>query len=233
MTLDSYSEYANAALENYEKRDAASRFILFDAVKHLNIERVLDVGCGAGQELFPFLEKTNAFCVGIDIADELGKITNEIFNPKAFSDRANFARSKGESLPFANESFDVVLCRVALPYMNNRLTIAEVARILKPNGVFLLKTHAPPFYSAMLKERIKTLNPKQIAYPLICVAGSIFHLVSGKQLEKGFWQGKEIFQTRGFLEKEFEKNGLEIKDELSDSNPLSPSFLIVKNVSQG
>jgi ubiquinone/menaquinone biosynthesis C-methylase UbiE len=227
-TLDSYSEYAQAALANYEKRDAASRFLLYEAVKGLKIERVLDVGCGAGQELFPFLKKTNAFCVGIDIAPELGKITNGIFSKKEFSDRAKFARSKGESLPFSDESFDVVLCRVALPYMNNRQTIAEVARILKPNGVFLLKTHAPPFYSAMLKERIKTLKPKQIAYPLICVVGSVFHILSGKQLQNGFWKGKEIFQTRGFLEKEFAKNGLEIKGELADTNPLSPSFVVVK-----
>ncbi len=227
-TLDSYSEYANAALANYEKRDAVSRFLLYEAVKDLHIERVLDVGCGAGQELFPFLEKTNALCIGIDIAEELGKITNAIFKQKEFSDRAKFARSKGESLPFANESFDVVLCRVALPYMNNRETIAEVARILKPKGVFLLKTHAPPFYSAMLKDRIKTLKPKQIAYPLICLTASFYHLLSGKQLENGFWHGKEIFQTRRFLEKEFAKNGMEIKSELSDTNPLSPSFIVVK-----
>ncbi len=227
-TLDSYSEYANAALANYQKRDAARRNLLYDAVKDLKIEKVLDVGCGAGQELFPFLKKSNAFCVGIDIAPELGKITNGIFSKKEFSDRANFARSKGEFLPFADESFDVVLCRVALPYMNNRETIAEVARILKPNGVFLLKTHAPPFYSAMLKDRLKTFNPKQIAYPLICIAGSVFHLISGKQLQKGFWKGKEIFQTRGFLEREFAKNGLEILKELADTNPLSPSFYIVK-----
>ena len=227
-TLDSFSEYANAALTNYEKRDAASRFLLYESVKYLKIERVLDVGCGAGQELFPFLEKTNAFCVGIDIASEIGKITNAIFSNKEFSGRAKFARSKGESLPFSDESFDVVLCRVALPYMNNKRTIAEVARILKPEGVFLLKTHAPPFYSAMLKERIKTLNPKQIAYPLICVAGSVFHLLSGKQLQNGFWKGKEIFQTRGFLEREFAKNGLEITGELADTNPLSPSFVVIK-----
>jgi ubiquinone/menaquinone biosynthesis C-methylase UbiE len=231
-TLDGYSEYANAALANYEKRDAASRFLLYEAVKDLQIERVLDVGCGAGQELFPFLEKSNAFCVGIDIAGELGKITSAIFSKKDFSNKVKFARSKGECLPFADESFDVVLCRVALPYMNNRKTIAEVARILKPNGVFLLKTHAPPFYSAMLKERIKTLNPKQIAYPLICAAASFYHQVSGKQLETGFWKGKEIFQTRGFLEQEFAKNGLQIKDELSDTNPLSPSFMIIKNVNK-
>jgi hypothetical protein len=63
---------------------------------------------------------------------------------------------------------------------------------------------------------------------LICTAGSVFHLLSGKQLENGFWKGKEIFQTRGFLEKEFAKNGLEIKGELADTNPLSPSFVVVK-----
>lgn len=227
-TLDSYSEYANAALANYQKRGAASRYILFDSVKDLKIERVLDIGCGAGQELFPFLEKSDAFCVGIDIAPELGKITNAVFSKKDFSDRAKFARSKGERLPFVDESFDVVLCRVALPYMNNRETIAEVARVLKPNGIFLLKIHAPPFYSAMLKERLKTFNPKQIAYPLICIAGSVYHLLSGKQLQKGFWKGKEIFQTCGFLEREFAKNGMEIERELSDTNPLSPSFFIVK-----
>lgn len=227
-TLDSYSEYANAALENYERRAAANRYLLFDAVKALKIKKVLDVGCGAGQELFPFLEKSDAFCVGIDIAPELGQITNEIFTDTEFSDRVKFVRSKGEKLPFADESFDIVLCRVALPYMNNRETITEVARILKPGGVFLLKTHAPPFYSAMLKERVKALKPKQIAYPLICVAGSLIHLLSGKQLENGFWKGKEVFQTRGFLEKEFAKNNLEIKEELSDSNPQSPSFVVIK-----
>src|SRR5688500_10909613 len=138
-TLDSYQEYAQAALENYANRDKASRYLLFDAVKDLNIKRVLDVGCGAGQELLPFLEKTGAFCVGIDIAGELGKVTGKFFDENGFSERANFARSKGEELPFAGESFDVVLCRVALPYMNNRQTIAEIARILKPGGVFLLK----------------------------------------------------------------------------------------------
>ena len=227
-TLDSYGEYAEAAIADYAKRDAASRFLLFDAVRDLEIERVLDVGCGAGQELFPFLEKANAFCVGIDVADELGKVTNGIFANKEFSERAKFARSKGERLPFAGESFDVVLCRVALPYMNNRQTIAEVARVLKSGGVFLLKTHAPPFYSAMIRNRLKTLNVKQIAYPLICVAASVFHQMTGKQLENGFWRGKEIFQTRSFLEKEFAKNGLQITGELSDTNPLSPSFVIVK-----
>lgn len=227
-TLDSYREYARAALENYEKRDTESRYLLFDAVKNMKIQRVLDIGCGAGQELFPFLEKTSAFCIGIDVAEETGKITNEVFGGREFSGRPGFLQSRGEILPFSNESFDVVLCRVALPYMNNRQTIAEVARILKPKGVFLLKTHAPPFYFGMIRARLKTLSPKQLAYPLICLAIGIWHSLTGIQLEQGFWAGKEVYQTRRFLEKEFAKNGLKITGELRDTNPQSPSFVIEK-----
>lgn len=228
MTLDSYTEYAQAAIENYSRKSAADRYLLFDAVKDLKIGRVLDIGCGAGQELFPFLEKTDANCFGIDVAAEIGQITRTVFADNPNVQRVFFVRSQGEKLPFADASFDVILCRVALPYMNNRRTIAEVARILKPNGVFLLKIHAPAFYFGMIRERLKTLNPKQLAYPLICLAGSAWHSLTGKQLEKGFWKGKETFQTHSFLKKEFAKNSMQIERELSDTNAQTPSFYIKK-----
>lgn len=223
--LANYEEYAQKSLEKFAERDAAERFLLFDAVKDLKLEKVLDLGCGAGQELLPFLEKSSAFCVGVDIAPELGKVTAENFRAQK---KVSFVRSQGEKLPFAAASFDVVLCRIALPYMNNRETITEVARVLKPNGVFLLKTHAPKFYLAMIRERLKTFSLKQIAYPLICLTGSLWHLLTGAQLQKGFWQGKEVFQTRAFLEKEFAKNNLKITDVLADDNPQTPSYFIVK-----
>lgn len=223
--LANYEEYANESLKKFAARETAKRHLLVDAVKHLKIERVLDLGCGAGHELLPFLEKTEAVCVGVDVAPELGKITAEMF---AAENRAVFIRSKGEKLPFADASFDVVLCRVALPYMNNREALAEIARILKPDGVFLLKTHAPLFYFGMIARRLKTFSPRQIAYPLICLAASFWHLLTGRQLQKGFWRGKEIFQTRTFLEKEFAKNNLKIEGALSDDNRQTPSMVVVK-----
>ncbi len=229
MASDNYQEYAQAAIANYSQKEAASRYVLFDAVKDLPIERVLDVGCGAGQELFPFLEKTAANCFGIDVAPEIGRVTREVYKSNPDADRAFFVRSQGEKLPFADGIFDVILCRVALPYMNNRETIAEVARILKPNGVFLLKIHAPAFFLAMIGERLKTLNPKQVAYPLICLAASAWHSLTGRQLADGFWRGREIFQTRGFLKKEFAANNLRIIKELTDTNVQTPSFYIVKS----
>ena len=36
MTLANYEEYAQESLEKFANRDAASRFLLFDAVKDLN-----------------------------------------------------------------------------------------------------------------------------------------------------------------------------------------------------
>jgi ubiquinone/menaquinone biosynthesis C-methylase UbiE len=228
MKVGSYQESAQTALENFAQKDAAKKRLLVDAVKDLQPQRILDLGCGAGQDVLPFVEKTNAFCVGLDHAAELGAVVKTVFGQNDLKDRTAFVRSVGERLPFADASFDVVLCRVALPYMNNRQTIAEVARVLKPNGVFLLKTHAPAFYFNLLKSRTKTFNTKQIAYPLICLAGSFWHQLTGKQLTKGFWAGKEIFQTKAFLRSECAKNNLRIERELADTNRQTPSFYIRK-----
>lgn len=228
-TLNNYQEYAQQSIENFARRAAANRYLLVDAVKDLPVEKVLDVGCGAGQELIPFVEKTDAFCIGIDVAAELAAVTKEFFSKFKFENRVAFTRSDGESLPFADASFDVVVCRVALPYMNNRRTISEVARVLKPNGIFLLKTHAPAFYFGMIRHRWKTFSLRQIAYPLICLAGGAWHSVTGRQLRKGFWAGKEVYQTEGFLKREFAKNNMRIVGHLSDTNIETPSFLIVKN----
>jgi hypothetical protein len=52
--------------------------------------------------------------------------------------------------------------------------------------------------------------------------------LTGRQLQKGFWAGKEVFQTRRFLEKEFAKNELRIEGFLPDDNPQTPSFMVVK-----
>ncbi len=223
----SYQKYAQEIIESYNETE--SRNFLVDAVKDRKVKRVLDVGCGAGQDLIPFAEKKNAFCVGIDIGKELGKIGNAFVEKLDYSDKIKFLRAKGEDLPFSDGSFDVVLCRVALPYMHNKKAIAETARVLRSGGVYLLKTHAPAFYFGMLKQRFTTFDLRQYAYPLICLANGIRHQFTGKQTQKGFWKGKEVFQTKSFLEKEFKKNGLRLEGTLPDTNIESPSLFIVKN----
>ncbi len=224
----SYQEYVKKAGEDFARRGDDVRYMLVGSLKDKQVENVLDVGCGAGQELYQFVEKKNAFCVGVDVAEELGKIGNGFFRDLNAENKVAFSRSIGSELPFKDESFDVVICRVALPYMDNRKTIAEIARVLRPEGIFFLKTHAPAFYFGMLKRRMKSFDLKQYAYPLICLAGGAFHDLTGRQLRNGIWKGKEVFQTKGFLKREFAKNHLKITGYLPDNNIQTPSLMIEK-----
>ena len=222
-----YEEHARQSMANLAAADAARQNALANSLGDMPIDRVLDLGCGAGQDLIPFLGRARRQCVGIDIADEIGAVTGANF---ANEPRAAFVRGSGAELPFADGSFDVVICLVALPYMNNRRAIAEAARVLKPDGVFLLKTHSPRFYFSMIRERLRTLNPKMLAYPVICLVAGIYHSLTGRQLETGFWAGKEIYQTRSFVTGECEKNGLEYDGPAVGDNPLSPSYRFVKAI---
>lgn len=227
-TLDTYEEYARATLENLARKDEASRFALVEAVKNRPVERVLDVGCGLGQDLLPFAEKRAAFCIGIDRAAEVGKLGRKLFAERKMENRVAFAQSAGEKLPFADESFDVVMCRLALPYMKNDAAVAEFARVLKPQGAILLKLHAPAFYFGMIRERARTFNPKLVAYPLICLANGALYQLTERQPTGKFWQGKEVYQTPKLLARRIEKFGLRIESELPDTNRQAPSLLIVK-----
>jgi Methylase involved in ubiquinone/menaquinone biosynthesis len=225
----SYIDYAQNAIEHYESFDEQSRYQLLNETDFEKLEAVLDVGCGAGQQLLPFAEKTNALCIGVDIGKEVGIVGRELFRRKNLEGRAEFFCARGEELPFAENTFDVVICRVALPYMNNRRALAEISRVLKTGGKLFLKTHAPRFYFGMIRRRITTFNPKQIAYPIISLAGGTWNLLTGKQPEGDFWKGKEIFQTEKFLRRELSLNNLRIEKTLPDSNSETPSYLIVKN----
>ncbi len=223
-----YHEYARSVIKEYSNRNDDAKDLLVDSIEDLPAARVLDIGCGPGQEMLPFAEKKNSFCVGLDIGSELGQVGPQFVKEFGREKQITFVQGTGEELPFTAESFDVVLCRVALPYMNNKKTLAEISRTLMPGGVFLLKTHAAPFYFDMLKKGLSSFSVKKTAYPAICLFIGIWHLFTGKQLQAGFLKGKEVFQTEGFLRREFAKNSMVIRFELSDSNLQTPSYFVQK-----
>jgi len=51
--------------------------------------------------------------------------------------------SRGEHIPFAGETFDVVICTQVLEYVRNPLdVVSEIHRVLKPGGVLLVSVPA-------------------------------------------------------------------------------------------
>ena len=188
--------------------------------------RVLDVGTGAGQEMIPFSTK-GATCVGIDISLASGAVGCRLFARHYPGLPAYFATAAAEHLPFPNGTFDLVLCRVSIPYTDNRAALAEISRVLRPGGMLLLKIHHLRYYTRKFMDGIRNRDPLFSIHALrVLVSGAIFHF-TGKQPSNGILL-RESFLTEGRLQKELSRAGLAITGSLPDSNPQTPSYRVVK-----
>lgn len=105
-------------------------------------ERVLDVGCGEGRHTLSAWLEYPVHAVGLDLsAHDLGTAAGrrDEFADSAPEDaRVSFLRGSALDLPFADASFDVVVCSEVLEHIHDhRGVLAEIARVLKPGGRFV------------------------------------------------------------------------------------------------
>lgn len=107
--------------------------------------RVLDLGCGRGRHLHSLYWHAKALdVVGLDLDfEDLSAAIDGFFElppPPATPPRsAVFATGDAARLPFADESFDAVICSEVLEHVESVAPVlAEIDRILKPGGIFAL-----------------------------------------------------------------------------------------------
>lgn len=228
---DGYDQYVRAEwalLERDPARSAAAR----EAVAGLTVRRVLDIGCGAGQELRPFLNDPAAFGVGIDVAPSAGRAARALFAANDPDRRVAFARAGAEHLPFADASFDVVICRLALPYTDNARAVREMARVLRPGGALFLKFQHARYYVAKFRAGLASRDVKSAVHACrVLFAGALYH-VTGTQ-PRGTLTGGETFQTMWLLRRELGRNGLIVRRVLEDTVAAAPSLLIERGPAAG
>lgn len=103
---------------------------MLDRVRALHDPTVLDLGCGEGRfcrMMAPYAKRV----VGLDPTETLLK------HARSFGE-ADYVLGRAEALEFADDSFDLVVCYMALLDIEDaQAALAEVARVLRPGGRFL------------------------------------------------------------------------------------------------
>jgi SAM-dependent methyltransferase len=113
-------------------------------------DRVLDVGCGCGLDVFVAAQLVGprGRAVGIDLTNEMLAWPRRLAADWPHGD-ATFAAGSVESLDFDDASFDAVISNGALNLVPDKdAALREIHRVLRPGGTFavadLLVTEAIP-----------------------------------------------------------------------------------------
>jgi len=110
-------------------------------------QKLLDVGCGTGELLFRLAKKygEGVELHGIDPSEDMIKIARK--RAKRGGPFVSFQIGEGESLPFADESFDWVVSSLAMHHMplpGKKQALSEIHRVLRPGGWALITDWCEP-----------------------------------------------------------------------------------------
>jgi ubiquinone/menaquinone biosynthesis C-methylase UbiE len=114
---------------------------------------IIDVGCGTGRLLRAAAARwPHAQLFGVDPAEKM------ISEAKRFNPSAIFKVAEAESIPFPDQSADLVLSSLSFHHWaDQRKGLQEIARVLRLGGQFCLADHTIRL-ATVLHERGKSLN---------------------------------------------------------------------------
>ena len=132
----------NSDLASDYSKDMNPRFfgiraeIIKNLIKKCRPRKVLDIGCGTGAFLDYFHDEF-ASGIGIDSSPEMINFAGKNHKRK----NIRYMLRKDSPLPFAKNSFDLVLSMGTLEYVNDQQKhIEEAVRVLRKNGILFLTT---------------------------------------------------------------------------------------------
>lgn len=124
------------------------------------IERILDLGCGAGYSTLKLLKKIpdRTQIVVMDISHNMVKETQNVM--KQENREVLPITASAHNLPFCNRCFDVIFSQYVFFHLDMDKTLKEIKRVLKAKGHLIAITVAQESVDSMI-EFAKNLVPEQ------------------------------------------------------------------------
>ena len=132
--------YTNSAAQAYLERIDRT---FVDHALSLGVTHghALDIGTGPG--LIPIMLAARVpglRLTGVDLSEPMLQKARNAAKESGLADRLDFRLGDAKSLPFSEQSFDLVLCNSLLHHLPDPLALLnEISRVTKPGGAILLR----------------------------------------------------------------------------------------------
>ena len=166
--------------------DVKWRKKVLQMVAKTNPNIILDIATGTG-DLAILMTQTNAKkIIGLDISAGMLEVGNKKIKDKNLSNTIEMVLADSENMPFEDHYFDAITVAFGVRNFENlEKGLAEIFRVLKPNGIFvILETSVPDktpykqgytFYSKNILPMIgKLFSKDNAAYGYLSESAAIF-----------------------------------------------------------
>ncbi len=192
--------------------DVKWRKKVLQLVSDKNPKTVLDIATGTGDLAILMTNTTAEKIIGLDISAGMLEVGRNKIKSKNLSDKIEMILADSENMPFEDNTFDAITVAFGVRNFENlEKGLAEILRVLKPNGIFvILETSVPDktpfkqgytFYSKNILPFIgKLFSKDDSAYQYLSESASVFPYgeVLNNILRKiGFIEVKAMPQTFG------------------------------------
>lgn len=126
-----------AAVDEFHTGGRAATVDFSEGMGLLPGMRLLDVGSGVGGPARYFAAQRGCLVTGIDLSAEFCGVAEQLSARTGLGDRTEFRQGSAAALPFEDAAFDgAYMLHVGMNLPAKGEVFREVARVLKPGGVF-------------------------------------------------------------------------------------------------
>ena len=129
--------------------------------KKTKAEKIFEAGCGEGFSSRAIILSKECQFTGMDVS------MKSILLAKKKCPKGHFFQGNIYSLPFIDSRFDLVMSLEVLEHLENPAKVlAEVSRVLKPNGVFIFATPNADYLPLKIMNLVNSAKLNHLIRPI-------------------------------------------------------------------